>query len=250
LNETLIRAARPRGQSAQHLQSGSPAIPIACVARPRVEAVALLSHVVAHLHGFDVPVVQFIQVSPYLERTDIARAFAEASLTRLGRTLLASVYDRQPLQNGLIAGSAQPNLARRRRTQKTTIKLPEIEPDASLSGLYHARIGFGNRESDTASQAATETWLGEARVDFRALVIDCGPLERNPTAVELASRCHGSILTVAAGITRLEEIRTTAHQLQVAGGTLIGTVLYGMPSVQRVTFSSWMRCKLSSGKRT
>ncbi len=53
---------------------------------PKPEAIALLSQVLGRLHGFDVPVVQFIQVSSGTQAASVPRDFAEASLTRLGRT--------------------------------------------------------------------------------------------------------------------------------------------------------------------
>jgi hypothetical protein len=229
-----------RAAGARPLRMASESTALACVCNPKQEAVALLSQVLARLHGLDVPVVQFIQVSADATPAMVARHFAEASLTRLGRTLLASLRDpgiARPSQPDGSAGTATV----RRRARKPANDAPDILPDAALHGLYHARIGLGCGESNQVSHVPPAIWLGEARIDFRLLVLDCGPLERTPAAVELVSRCHGSILTVEAGATQLSAVRAAAQQVQIAGGTLLGSVMYNAPYVPATRTGTWMQ---------
>jgi hypothetical protein len=223
---------------AKPLRIESESTAIACICQPKPAAVSLLSQVVARLHGLDVPVVQFIQVTAGVGQTRVARDFAEASLTRLGRTLIASLHEPETAKAGLVLESGSATVGRR-RTRKPANDTPDIIPDATVQGLYHTRIGAGCGETNQISQVPPAVWLGEARLDFRLLVIDCGPLERNPAAVELASRCHGSILIVASGATRLPQIRAAAQQVQIAGGTLLGSVLFDTPPVPRLQLPGW-----------
>jgi len=208
---------------------------------PKPEAVALLSQVVARLHGLDMPVVQFIHVSADRGAASPARDFAEASLERLGRTLLASLHS--PHDPGQAAYGSDPTgtAIGRRRTRKPAIDVPEIVPDVGRQGLYHACIGAGSIEAGQVSQVPPAVWLGEARLDFRILVIDCGPLAANPAAVELVSRCHGSILVVTSGTTLLDEIRDAARQVLLAGGTLLGSVLHDASPAPRYSKPPWLQ---------
>jgi hypothetical protein len=228
-----------RATGARPLRIASESTALACVCHPKQEAVALLSQVLARLHGLDVPVVQFIQVSADAKPAMVARDFAEASLTRLGRTLLASLHEPEIARASLPDGSGGTAVGRR-RARKLTNDAPDIVPDAALHGLYHARIGSGCGEANQMSHVPPAIWLGEARIEFRLLVIDCGPLERIPAAVELASRCHGSILTVQAGATQLSAVRAAAQQVQIAGGTLLGSVLYDAPLLPAAGKGRWM----------
>lgn len=237
LTDTLAAPRRrTRAPSARPLRLGSGAPDLACICRPRAEAVALLSQVMARLHGIDVPVVQLIHASPVEGNESVARSFAEASLTRLGRTLLVTLQTPETRCSDL----AQPSQALgRRRPKKSGVEAPEMVPDAVLAGLYHARIGGEPEDTAQMAHLSPAIWLGEARLDFRFLIIDCGPLEQCTAAVELASRCHGSILSVTAGVTRLEEVRSIMRQLDLAGGTLLGTVLQGAPSLPRFKMPGW-----------
>ncbi len=241
MTETLTGPARNgRTSQARPLRIASDAPAFAQTCQPKAEAVGLLSQVVARLHGLDVPVVQFIQVTADPRRASVARDFAKASLTRLGRTLLASLHETEILKAGLPVETGGGMVVGRRRARKPANDTPDIVPDATIQGLYHTRIGAGCGETNQMSHVPPAVWLGEARLDFRLLVIDCGPLERNPAAVELTSRCHGSILVVAAGATRLPQIRAAAHQVQIAGGTLLGAVLYDTPSLPSMHVPAWI----------
>jgi hypothetical protein len=200
--------------------------------------VALLSQVLARLHGLDVPVIQFIQVSANAKPASVARDFAEASLSKLGRTLLARL--REPDVTEAAVPDGRGTAEGRCRASKLTKGVPEIVPDAAMHGLYHTRIGQGCGEANQLSHVPPAIWLGEARIDFRLLVIDCGPLAQTPAAVELASRCHGSILTVEAGATQLAVVRAVAQQVQIAGGTLLGSVLYDAPPLPAKRAGRWL----------
>jgi len=241
LTETLTGPERSaRTGQARPLRIKSDSAAATCLCQPKPEAVGLLSQVIARLHGLDVPVVQFIQVTADPRQADVARDFAEASLTRLGRTLLASLHETETIKAGSPVEAGGGMVVGRRRNRKSAYDIPDIVPDATIQGLYHTRIGAGCGETNQMSHVPPAVWLGEARLDFRLLVIDCGPLERNPAAVELASRCHGSILVVAAGAARLPQIRAAAHQVQVAGGTLLGAVLHDAPPLPSLHVPAWM----------
>jgi len=101
----------------------------------------------------------------------------------------------------------------------------ELVPDAVLPGLYHARC---TELSDpfAAAPGPEAAWLGRGKADFRLLVIDCGPVPDCAVALDVASRCHGTVLGVAAGSAPLAQIEATARQVRLAGGTVIGSVLY------------------------
>jgi hypothetical protein len=197
--------------------------------------------VLGRLHGFDVPVVQFIQVSSGTQAASVPRDFAEASLTRLGRTLLASLHSSNSTLPEAAPSGLPAAIVGRRRARRPLKNVPDIVPDAGVQGLYHVRIGATPGELSQISQVSPAIWLGEARLDFRLLVIDCGPFELNPAAVELVSRCHGSILTVAAGLTELAKVQAVAQQVQLAGGTLLGSVLYDVPPKLRSAKLTWLR---------
>lgn len=53
----------------------------------------------------------------------------------------------------------------------------------------------------------------------------------SPATLAYAAGCHGSILTVAAGVTRLPVLLATLRQVRHAGGTILGTVLFEAPRV-------------------
>ncbi len=231
MTESFVRATgQARVEQRRPLCLETHTTALACLCTPKSEAVALLSKVLARLRGLDVPVVQFIQVSTDLRVSSVPRDFAEASLSRLGRTLLASLHSPDPRQLGAASGRLPVAIVGRRRARRTLKEVPDVVPDVALQGLYHVRIGGGVDELNQITQVPPAIWLGEARLDFRLLVVDCGPLELNPAAVELASRCHGSILTIAAGVTDLARVRSVAQQVQLAGGKLLGSVLYDAPT--------------------
>jgi hypothetical protein len=197
-----------------------------CIPRPQPQATALLSQVLAYLRGIDVPVLQFVQVSENGATSGVARSFADASLAWLGRTLLVSLGNTPPSALQPSGGKETVPFTDRRQATKPLADQTNIVPDAEVPELYYARIGPAVTEAIAASRVQPSVWLGEARSNFRFLIIDCGSFAGNPVAVELASRCHGSILTVCAAHTTLVEVRAASRQLRLAGGRLLGSVLY------------------------
>lgn len=227
------------------MHSGAGAGRLRAGCKPKSEALALLSQLLARLHGIDVPVVQVIQASPRAHPSHIARSLAEASTATLGRTLLVSLHAPGEQQAGVSAPAAAGLVVRRRRAKKGVSDAPEIVPDSSLPGLYHAGIGCQSDEATRIDYVPPGVWLGGVNLNFRLLIIDCGPLDLCPAAVEVASRCHGSVLGVAAGVTRLAEVQMVAAQVQLAGGRLLGSVLYDAPTAPWPKHLSRARAKVA-----
>jgi len=59
--------------------------------------------------------------------------------------------------------------------------------------------------------------------------------------LDLATRCHGSILVVTAGRTGLPQAHRVMRQVQLAGGTLLGSVLHGAPPAMRLHMPGWLQ---------
>jgi hypothetical protein len=182
------------------------------------------------LHGIDVPVVQLVQVSEGHAVSGIARTLAEASLAWLGRTLLISVT--KPTSSYFLAEKEREagSTSILRRTNESLTDQISITPDADISDLYYAKVCPTAAEEMATSQVQSTSWLGGARSKFRLLIVDCGRFAGNPGAVEIAPLCHATILTVCASETTLPEILASSKQLQLAGGRLLGTVLYNADS--------------------
>jgi hypothetical protein len=197
-----------------------------CVRKPEPTAIALLSQVLAFLHGIEVPVVQFVQVSGATVSSGVARSLAEASLACLGRTLLVS-FRSVSGQTILSKPKHESGFSKFcKLDQESTTDTADIIPDAQEPNLFHARIEPGLVGSTRSSVVPPAIWLGEVRTDFRLMILDCGSFASNPGAIELASRCHATIFTVCRAETSLSEIHFSARQLHLAGGRLLGTVLY------------------------
>jgi len=128
----------------------------------------------------------------------------------------------------------------RRRARKAADNI-EITPDSLISGLCHARIGFAYGQASSPAQASPDSFLEGVSLDFRVIVIECDAPERCPMTLDLAVRCHGSVLVVAAGATGLPQARRVMRQVQLAGGTLLGSVLHGAPPVPRFRVPGWLR---------
>ena len=219
---------RGSGQSARGLQSVADET-LNGLYHPRPAAAVLLAQVLARLPGVVVPVVQFIQASPGDFGAAVVRSFAEAALPRLGRTLLVTLPSMGVRSRQADTCSVPVAQVGRRRARKAVGGTLEIVADLCLSGLYHARIGC-ETEEQSSSPGQPSAWLSGAKLDFRLMVIDCGAIEDNPVAIELASRCHGSVLSVAAGDTSLSQVHVSAKHIRLAGGTMLGTVLYDAPT--------------------
>jgi hypothetical protein len=197
--------------------------------RPRSEAVLLLSQVLARVHGIELPAIQFVRVTQSEGGGHVARCFAEACVARLGRTLLVKLSSSAGAASADAENKVAPDaIARpdsRRRPRKPGCDMQEIVPDAVLPGLYHARCSDLG-DPFAAAPGPEAAWLGRGKPDFRLLVIDCGTVQECALGLDFASRCHGTVLSVAAGTAPLAQIQATIRQVQLAGGTLIGSVLY------------------------
>ena len=200
----------------------------------------LLSEIMARLHGVDMPVVQFIRASGEAASTEIAASFAQASAGCLGRTLLIRLHTSEPPGVSSSNDTAAVATIPRRRARKAADNL-EIVPDSLVPGLCHARIEFAYGQTSSQTQASPDTFLEGASLDFRVIVIESDAPERCPMTLDLAVRCHGSVLVVAAGTTSLPQARGVMRQVQLAGGTLLGSVLHGAPPVPRFHIPGWLK---------
>ena len=227
LAETLLISSESRERS--------------CALRPKKEAVALLSEIIARLHGVDMPVIQFIQVSGEGDAADVPASFAHASAACLGRTLL--VRSGPPKADARQHIAAAPTVATvsRRRTRKVISETIEIVPDSAVPSLFYAFLGREPAEASFLTSPSLEKRLDGVTLDFKLVVIESGPPERCPASLDLATRCHGSVMVVSAGITTLSQSRIVMRQVQLAGGTLLGSVLHDAPSLPRLSMIPWFR---------
>jgi hypothetical protein len=199
---------------------------------------SLLCEVMARLHGVNMPVIQFIHVTDTSGAAEIAIKFAKTSATYLGRTLLvrlsasqAQISKQRPVASDVtIAGEL---------AQQTIAEPFKIVPDSAVLGLSHASIGAQSETASQMSRIAAESWLDGIALDFRLIVIASDPPEHTPATLDLATRCHGSLLVVSAGRTGLSDIRTVTRQVRLAGGTLMGTVLYEAPATPNLRIFPW-----------
>jgi hypothetical protein len=172
----------------------------------------------ARLPGVDRPVLQIMAASQGTPTWRAAQALGQAAACRFGRTLLVSCRN-EPLSGPSPSALIQEPLRPRRGTGRGII------PDVVTEGLHHTHLAC---EPASALKQAIENWLA-APQHFRMLAIESLALCVDPCAVAMAARCHGTILAVQAGVTRLDEIRACVRQLSSAGALLIGTVLVEAP---------------------
>ncbi len=237
---------RKRGPAAA--QEGPSLDAAASAEQPEPEAAILLSHIATRFVSVEAPIVQLLQVSANPNASSVARCLAQAGPARMGRTLLAGLRqaDPEPATGGALlsphAGSGRP------RGRRAGSPVLEVLPDIAWPGLYHAQLGSHYRMPQPVAGSLTTAWLGDTRLEFHFLIFDCGPIAGCPAALELSARCHGSILVVAAGVTRPSEIETAARQVRLAGGTVMGSVLYhaqpaghrrGPPAYPRFLLRRW-----------
>ncbi len=237
-----VAAARRRTRSdlAQSLRLSSETKELTRSLSPRPEAVRLLSEIMARLHGVDMPVVQFIRACGQAATAEIAASFAQASAGCLGRTLLIRVHALEPSGVSFSDAAAAVATIGRRRARKAADNL-EIIPDSLISGLCHARIGFAYGQAASPAHVSPDIFLEGVSLDFRVIVIESDAPERCPMTLDLAVRCHGSVLVVAAGATGLPQTRRVMRQVQLAGGTLLGSVLHGAPPAPRFRVPEWLK---------
>ncbi len=110
------------------------------------------------------------------------------------------------------------------RTGRKSRRVDAIIPDSFIAGLYHRQVN-----DVFCGGLPTETLDGQP---FKMVVIQSSTPGRSPMGLSGARHCHGSVLTVAAGITRLADLQATVRQIRHAGGTLLGTVLFDAPRIR------------------
>ena len=230
--------ARDRPAESLLLSSDSrqPSQPI----HPKPEAIALLAEIIARLHGVDMPVVQFINVSGDSSAAEATASFAQASAACLGRTLLVRLGQPESQERWRIGTAPPVATLSRRRTRKAVTESTDIVPDSTTPGLWHAYVRCGPSETSLAKFSSPGNWLDGVTLDFKLVVIESLSPEVCPVTLELATRCHGSVLLVTAGITSLSQSRIVMRQIQLAGGTLVGSVLYDAPPVPRLSTIPWL----------
>ena len=206
--------------------------------RPKPEAVALLSEIIARLHGVDMPVVQFINVSGESSAAAVTASFAQASAICLGRTLLVRLCRPEP-QDGRTESALPVATPPRQRTRKAAAESIEIVPDSTVPGLCHAYVRRESAETSLEKFSSSENLLDCLTLDFKLIAIESLSPEGCPATLELATRCHGSVLLVTAGKTSLSQLRIVMRQVQLAGGTLMGSVLNDAPSAARLSVIPW-----------
>ncbi len=171
----------------------------------------LLAEIVARLGQADVPVVQVMAACGRSRAAGVSLGLAVASVPGYGRTLLMADDGAQ----GSDAGG--PRLAGR--------GAQAVIPDAGVPGLYHRRFDEGLLDRQPTPPSTSRT----SAKSFRMIVLASQSPAACPAGLAHAARCHGTILAVAAGVTSLAELQATARQVQQAGGTVLGTVLYDAP---------------------
>jgi capsular exopolysaccharide synthesis family protein len=76
-------------------------------------------------------------------------------------------------------------------------------------------------------ERAIASLLVDLADDFRYVLIDCSPVTDYSDALFLAPKVDGVVMVVRAESTKIETAQRTKHQLEQAGGQVIGTVLNG-----------------------
>ncbi len=190
---------------------------------PRPEAVSLLSQIVARLGDAEPPVVQFVPGSDHPGGDEVAQEFAVASVARFGRTVLIS--------NDRMVGNERPALPGRAAVSADAAGA--CLPDSSVPGLHYLRLPAGPR-----TEAALGRLVGPPMA-FGMVVVDSLFPAVSPGAIAVARFCRGSVVTVAAGLTSLTDLRMVVTTLETAGATVMGTVLHGARHLP--TRGSWRR---------
>jgi len=175
------------------------------------QAVSLLGEILARLHGLAKPVVQVVPAMAGQTPDQVAFDLAVAASAHLGRTLLVSA--------GL---HESPDLSGARELAWRMTRLlggvPDtIMPDALVACLYHAQPVGG--------AMPIPLWKNAAQ-DFQLILLDCPPIATHPQTLAAARGCDGAVLTVAAGVTRMDHLRAAQRQLASAQVPVLGTVLH------------------------
>lgn len=202
-----LRAAMALGEGAVGRPGGADTFPIlaggANLNGIQMPPLSLLWRIRLHLRGATPVVLQFVPCTADDAADAVAYAFACATAAMLGRTLLINAHQ---------------NLS------------AEILPDAFTPRLYHQDLG-GAALCATLARPDGTAPLNAALAMFRFLVIDqASPQSSDGGACAAAPFCTGTVLVVRAGATRLDSIKMAAGRIAAIGGTVLGTVLDGVPS--------------------
>jgi len=122
-------------------------------------------------------------------------AFARASATQFGRTLLIN--------------------ARRRA-------MSEPVPDAFVKRLYHQYLAGPALCTLLSKSIGPDGRMAGA---FHAIIVDQESLSVGETACAAAPLCRGTVLIVRAGRTQLRDIQGAANRITAVGGVVLGTLL-------------------------
>ena len=218
---SLFSAQAPRASTAtSNFSKPSIGLPLGA-ATPPPQAVALLGEVLARISGVEKPVLQILASSAGCTASQVAYDFSVASTCHFGRTLLVSAVGQQA--EDLTGARA----LSRRMTEWLGGQASEITPDTFVAGLYHAPLP-AEANPAKASQAIL-AWR-EWHQDFRMIVIDSPAIAYDPRGLAWAAGCTGCLLTVTAGLTRADEVRSCERQLRSAGLLVLGTVLHDAPA--------------------
>ena len=108
---------------------------------------------------------------------------------------------------------------------RSRVRAAADTPDSSIPGLYYKEVDELSDLLMQAGKPATRT--------FKLVVVLSASPRLSPAALSCARFCNGSVITVAAGLTRAEALRATDRQLRQVGATVLGTVLFDAPRLPR-----------------
>ena len=201
--------------------------------RLRLEAMMLLWEIMARLRGIEMPVLQFIDVSGDRGATDVAASFAHAAAHCVGRTLLVRFQSSQSRGVQQDSDAAIESISLDHRPSKSVDDTFEVVPDSAVPGLCHVYARYDPMQALQMKREFAEIWLDGIALDFRLVIIESRSPERCPATLDLATRCHGSVLVLTAGESSLSQSRAVMRQVQLVGGTLLGAVLRDAPGAPR-----------------
>lgn len=189
---------------------------------PSCQATQLLSQVLGRLGGFDVPVVQVVECSPSTIPSSLAEELSMACLYWLGRTLVVNMCSVTIRELG-VEGELASELVQSSLSGLSESACTGLLRDRSWPELF--KINCRTGKDDQRDNQPHGLWLDELRPEFRIVLLNCGNLSLNPTAVGLTPRCHGSVLAVFASRTTHREIQDTARHIRSCGGRVLGAAL-------------------------
>ncbi len=230
----LPRALRPG--LAGHVSH--PAVPSAPVApSPARAEFVRLHYAIEALRQGDAPVaLQFLAASPGEGTSTVALGFAQAAAAERPHAVL--LVDCSGVRDGAVPAAPAPGLPAGERPPSLVAAFREGLPlraacwpdrsgayGAGHEGLWRARLGGG--PNPLLSLGGPElrrllTALGEL---FATVALDCPAAAASPDGAALSRHCDGTVLVVRARTARARAVRRTAHDVERAGGQLVGCVL-------------------------